>query len=262
MTDEANEVNKADDDNFVGILLFFASIVAGLLLISAWPVPISGTTTEVATGLVARGNIQVQFLILAMIAGAFGSLIASARNYAAFRGTNKYDVSWNWWYAMSPVVGMGLGALLFVILQSGLFSISLPSTNPVQNSNPAGFVAIAMLGGMFSRQAVGKLGDAFNTFLTPQEKPAATSSQPVIDKIDPAEKTINDPNLEIVINGKNFDANPTVKVGGNERKVGTKTNIKLTVTLDAADLAKAGPLPVIVSNSNQASSKPVNLVVK
>ncbi|MBW6422647.1 IPT/TIG domain-containing protein [Rhizobium sp. XQZ8] len=261
MSEDTLEVTKASDDYWIGVALFVFSLIAALLLVLAWPVPIKDNLTEVTTGL-GNGNAQVRFLVLAMVAGAFGSLIASARNYAAFRGTNRYAASWNWWYLMSPVVGMGLGALLFVILQTGLFSISLPNNGSPQNANPAGFVAIAMLGGMFSRQAVGKLGDAFNTFLTPQEKPAATASQPVIDKIDPAEKNIGDGNLEIVINGKNFDSNPTVKVGGNERKIASKTNVKLTVTLDAADLAKAASLPVIVSNSNQSSSKPVNLVVK
>lgn len=245
----------------LGILLLINPLIFAALIVLFWPVP-AGDTVASLSG--ATLPIQVYFLLIVMIAGALGGSLNSARNYAVFKGSGKYTGTWTWWYIMNPVVGMGLGLLLYLVLQAGLFSASLQNSDAaLKNANPAGFAAFAALAGMFAKKAIDKLEEIFDTILKSQEKPPGTYP-PVIEKIEPAEKTVGAADLKIVVSGRNFDSRATVTVSGNARNVARGADGRLTVTLEVADLAQAGNLSVVVVNPAErgGSSRPATLAVK
>jgi IPT/TIG domain len=83
-------------------------------------------------------------------------------------------------YFSLPLVGALLAVITYLVLRGGLTS-TLASSADV---NPYGFVAVAALVGLFSREAADKLHAIFEAILTPAEQGRDPAIKPSIDDAD------------------------------------------------------------------------------
>jgi hypothetical protein len=108
---------------------------------------------------------RVLFVLVALV-GALGSIVHISRSFMDFVGNRRLRPSWTWWYLLSPLNGAALAVIVYLALRGGF----LP-TAPPGGVNPFGFVAMAGLVGLFSKQATQKLDEVFTTLFR-TDKPA------------------------------------------------------------------------------------------
>lgn len=255
-------------DYLLGAYLVVMPVLFAGLLVAVWPFPVTdaaGKATGV-TNLLGLATSEVIILLLVAISGALGGALNSAYKFAIHKGLGQFNQNWIWWYAMHPVFGMVLGLLMGLLLQAGLLTLSPqagePSAPPL---NPAAMAAIAGLTGMFARKGIAKLDELFDTILkAPKVQDAMEARAPVIDKLEPAEKQVGDPNAEVVIIGRFLDPKAIVKVNGTACDVQADGEGRLKIALPADVLQRTGPVSVTVINPGDAGleSKAVSLSVK
>lgn len=117
------------------------------------------TSTPVKTK--TTGNpVGIDFLIVIFFTGVLGSLLHGLQSIAAFIGNKQFYAQWTIWYLIRPFVGGILAYIFYIVLRGGLIS---PSTSDLSQLNTYGFLAIAILSGMFSDLAVQKLKSIYKT---------------------------------------------------------------------------------------------------
>ncbi len=105
----------------------------------------------------------VGMLILALAAGTIGAVVHAFQSLATFVGSRRFLASWTLWYFVRPPIGALLGLLFYFVLRAGLVMNDSGSTSPY------GVVAIAALGGLFSKKALDKLHEVFNVLFQTKE---------------------------------------------------------------------------------------------
>jgi len=95
-------------------------------------------------------------LILAILAGILGSFMHAAQSLTSYVGNKTFEPSWVMWYILRAPIGAVLGAFLYFVIRAGLLTTNTDVVSPY------GVVAIAGLGGWFSKQATDKLAEIFD----------------------------------------------------------------------------------------------------
>ncbi|MDD9935078.1 MAG: hypothetical protein OXT09_15810 [Myxococcales bacterium] len=157
------------------------------------------------------------FLVLALLAGAIGACIHAAQSFTAYVGNRAFRGRWLLWYFFRVPIGALLGLMLYFVVRAGLLG---SQTNGV---SPHGVVAFASLAGLFSKQAIDKLAEVFETlFRTRDPAPYADrlsqgEGSPVIEAIDPETVPVragtNDA-VSVRIRGRNFQSNSYAELAG------------------------------------------------
>jgi hypothetical protein len=151
-----------------GSILGVLGVVLFAALINLWPV-VDQPAADAATprdvtflfGLVTLSLTKSSGLImLAIVAGALGGYIHATTSFVVFVGNRELLASWLWWYALRLFVGASLAVLVYVAIRGGLFG----SEAATEQVNPYGVAAFSGLVGLFSKQAVDKLEELFDTF--------------------------------------------------------------------------------------------------
>lgn len=249
----------------LGVYLLILPVLLTCLLVAIWPSPFTPqgkTAPELRSLWNFTDQVEVRLLMIVLVSGALGSAVSAARTYANFHGLGRYEPNWTWWYLMKVPIGMGLALFLYMVVRGGLFSASLGDSGAVMDTaNPFGFAALGALAGMFAKEASDKLEEIFKAVFRTAEKPPVV--RPKIDKLDPAAKKVQDPDLTLKVVGSGFDDKSTVEVGDKKRDSVFKNAGLLVVTLSSEDLAKAGKLPVVVTAGTQGggTSAAVELAV-
>jgi hypothetical protein len=113
--------------------------------------------------------------ILVLLAGALGSFVHTTRSFVDFMGNRRLRQSWTWWYILQPFTGSALAMVMYFVIRGGF----LASATGTEELNPWGFVAVAALVGLFSKQATNKLDELFSTmFKTDKERELSDKLQP------------------------------------------------------------------------------------
>jgi len=107
-----------------------------------------------------------RLFILVLFAGAFGGAVIAVRDLAVGLRDGKLPLRSIGWYIMRPLVASGLGLGFYLIIRGGFFS---PQAD-VQQTSPFSFVGIAILVGLFTDQAVAKLGEIADAVFSRPEK--------------------------------------------------------------------------------------------
>jgi hypothetical protein len=102
---------------------------------------------------------EARVIWLVILVGALGSYVHVASSFVTFVGNRKLIQSWLWWYVLRPFVGAALAVIFYFVIRAGL--ITIVADEP--EINLFGAVAIAALTGMFSKNAIDKLGEVFQT---------------------------------------------------------------------------------------------------
>ena len=92
-----------------------------------------------------------------------GSYVHAATSFASYVGNRRLVLSWAWWYALRPFIGMTLALIFYFVVRGGLLSTGAEAGN----MSVFGVAAVAGLVGMFSKQGTDKLRELFdNLFRT------------------------------------------------------------------------------------------------
>ncbi|HEU4456681.1 MAG TPA: IPT/TIG domain-containing protein [Longimicrobium sp.] len=160
---------------------------------------------------------EQRLLILVMLGGALGSLLHALRSLGWYIGNRELVKSWIPRYFFLAFVGAALASVFYVVVRGGFFS---PGTS-VESTSPFGFLAFAMLVGLFSEQAILKLKDVAESLLSkpkegrdpapPQDGTAAT---PAISSVTSVVDATGAPTGSFKVKGSGFDPQSAVKVNG------------------------------------------------
>lgn len=99
-----------------------------------------------------------RLFLLVLFAGAFGGAVIAVRDLALGLREDNLALRAIGWYIMRPLVASGLGLGFYLVIRGGFFS---PEAD-VQQTSPFSFVGLATLVGLFTDQAVTKLGQIAN----------------------------------------------------------------------------------------------------
>ncbi len=165
---------------FIGVV----PLVLLLLIVEFWPIPVEGTQVEgkqyqweLATNIMGwEIDPTTRLLLLVLLAGALGSSIHAATSFSVYKGLDKFHMRWASWYLMRAPVGAGLAVIITLLIQGGLFT-----PQNVAEANPFTTLGLAALVGLFSRQALDKLSDVFDTMFAPSKEKRDKDEERKID---------------------------------------------------------------------------------
>ena len=76
-----------------------------------------------------------------------------------------FDVAYSPWYIGRPLMGMLLGLMFYFLLRDGLLAVVTNKSTP-ESLSEAGLTGIGALVGLFSKEAIEKLRELFNTLFS------------------------------------------------------------------------------------------------
>ncbi len=158
--------------SLIGGLLMLATVVLMSQLVAVWPAVAAVTTptlgdqaplaipaTPLLFGLVTTTfTTDVVLMSMVLIVGALGALVGVTRRFLYFAGRDQLTKRDEWSYLMRPVQGAMLALIVYFTLRGGY--LGQDQSAPV---NPYGVAALSALVGLFTRHAVSKLTDVFDT---------------------------------------------------------------------------------------------------
>ena len=111
---------------------------------------------------------DARLLLLVLLAGAIGSYVHATQSFVSYVGNKKFAASWTWWYILRLPVGAALGLLFYFVVRGGLLSAATLRSD-TGDLNIFGIISFAALAGLFSKQAVDKLSEVFDTLFRTAE---------------------------------------------------------------------------------------------
>lgn len=109
---------------------------------------------------------EVRLIILVLIAGALGSYVHVVTSFVDYTGNKRLKKSWLWWYILRPFSGSILAVIFYMIVRGGLLAGQIEGTA----LSRYGVTGLSGLIGLFSKQAIDKLNEVFNTVFSTKEK--------------------------------------------------------------------------------------------
>lgn len=163
----------------IGGSLVFAALLLMSQLLAIWPAVVAATTigdkrpatpsTPLIFG-IAHMTFDPQVVLIAMVlmVGALGALVGGSRRFLYFATRDELTKRDEWSYLIRPMQGAALALIVYFTLRGGY--LGQDQSAPV---NPYGVAALSALVGLFTRHAVSKLTDVFDTlFGKPKEETA------------------------------------------------------------------------------------------
>jgi hypothetical protein len=243
----------------MGIALVVLPLLAIAALMFIWPITGAEKTLLPLPFVKTPMELDHRLFFIVIISGSLGSYVHAATSFSTYVGNSSLHKSWTWWYLLRPIIGCVLSLVFYLVIRGGLLSVSGGAAGDL---NPFGVAAIAGMVGMFSKQAADKLKETFdNLFRTAkgqgddQRLDKLTSSAPVIRQISPSALALRTTSLTIQITGENFSTDSKVEVNGASRTTRMKSETELEADLEAADVAAATVLQVLVRNPDDAGGR-------
>ena len=150
----------------IAVLLLAFSIALIVSLIQLWPT-YSGSTNvfvgnHVVLGIHVSVNLDINYFLIVVLAGAIGGSLHSLRSIAFYVGERQLRWSWILYYACLPVVASTMAIVFYLVLRGGLISSQASS----RNLSPYGVAAVAGMVGLFSDQAAEMLRKVFSNLFS------------------------------------------------------------------------------------------------
>ena len=146
---QAHESRSMWPGVFIKLLVYNLIIAAVLVLIILWKtlVPESGTTGSMAAGILACA-----------VWGCLGGIVDALKGLIEHFTYQDFDRQFQSWYFLHPLLGLSLGAVVYLIFQAGLASVgnsvSTTGTATVQVGITALSIAVAFLAGFKQTSAI------------------------------------------------------------------------------------------------------------
>lgn len=189
-------------------------------------------------------SLNTSLFLMAMLAGALGSLLHSLRSLYWYAGNRRLVWSWAMMYMLLPFSGAVLSTIFYIIIRAGFLPTT--GTTPTVPSTPFGFAAMGALVGLFSEEAVLKLKQVAETVFAraPIGKDHA-APPPKIAVIAPNSGPAAG-GTAVIITGSDFVAGAKVNIGGSP--VTSIVPVSTTSISATTPPGSAGPADVEVVN--------------
>lgn len=254
-----------------GLVLLLLAAVLLAAVFESWPT-VDDATSEAAmnpeTASLLFGLVDVTvdkstgLLLVVIVMGALGGFIHAATSFASYAGNRTLRVSWMWWFLLRIPLGATLALGFYFVLRAGFVGVQESS----QDINSYGAAAFAFLTGAFSKQAIDKLEQLFNTLASTTADDERSDSKdvrpPVITRIKPDRARAN-ADLELAVHGQRFRKGAKVRVDDRLWPANYKGEDHLVLRLPANQVVP-GALRLAVVNPapNDDQSRPVVLRVE
>lgn len=101
-----------------------------------------------------------------MFGAGIGSSVATILAYLEHASEKKdFEAAYVPWYIARPLLGMTLGLIFYFLLREGLLAVVASNSTP-ESLSEAGLTGVGALVGMFSKEAIEKLRELFNTLFS------------------------------------------------------------------------------------------------
>jgi hypothetical protein len=190
-----------------------------------------------------------KLILLVMLIGALGALLAASRSLANFVGNKTFEPSWSLYYLLRPLFGAGLAAIVFFGYRIGAVS-GLKDATP---ADPFRAAFVAGIVGLFADTVLQKLKDTIDALLPSKDDRSNklnSSKTATAPSVTSAQGAIT--SKQMTVRGQGFLSGATVTLNGQAREVTFVDATQLRVTLTDAD--KEGPVTVIVTNPDKQAS--------
>lgn len=168
-----------------GAALMLAMLLLMTQLIAIWEAVISATSTADPAPAIPKTALlfglahetfstDVVLVVMVLMVGALGAMVGATRRFLYFAGRDELTRRDEWSYLMRPLQGAILALIVYFTLRGGYLG-----QDPSVPLNPYGVAGLSALVGLFTRHAVSKLTDIFDTMFG---KPQEDSNEVVIDK--------------------------------------------------------------------------------
>jgi hypothetical protein len=159
-----------------GAALLLTMLLLMTQLVSIWDAVAVATSTTDPTPAIPQTallfglahdtfNTDVVLMVMVLMVGALGALVGATRRFLYFAGRDELTRRDEWSYLMRPLQGAILALIVYFTLRGGY--LGQDQSAPV---NPYGVAGLSALVGLFTRHAVSKLTEVFDTmFGKPQE---------------------------------------------------------------------------------------------
>lgn len=187
---------------------------------------------------------EIQLIWLVFLIGAIASCLHGIVSLAYHVGNSKFNSTWSIWYYSRPLIGAILSLLFYLVLRAG-FTTSIEKIN----ANFYTISALSGLVGMFSRQALDKLGDIFDVIFKSNKEPDKKESNPLpnITRLDPNQINANSDN-DIKVYGGDFNGDSVVWINNKNYKTEFISSQQLKLTIPKEDIPNPVILKVVVFN--------------
>ena len=194
----------------VGLWVLFYSFLSVVGLYLAFNPSIVGKLIDNSS---ANAEALNESLIMLFSAGV-GSSVSTLLAYLLHASEKKdFDNAFVPWYFARPIMGMLLGLIFYYALKGGI--LVLTTTTGAENLNDYALAAVGGLVGMFSKNALEKLREVFNTLFSTRE----STVQPALNSEKPATAEIVSEYFEKNKNALERKYNP-IAVGIGKKEVG------------------------------------------
>jgi hypothetical protein len=242
--------------------VYFVSlaVLTFYLLVATWPASEGNDLRKLADfSIFGSAPLSIssdhRLFLTVIAAGALGSLIHSITSFADYVGNRSLGKSWIWWLVLRTPIGIALALLFYLVLRGGLIVPSLPSsTLPADTTlllNPYGIAAISAMAGMFSKQAIDKLREVFDTLFQAREPvnraDPLVRAVPVISGHEPAKLAVGGP-IRLNVFGRGFQHGCTASINSKPRNLQWVDDTRLVLSLLAEDLSAATELVLMIHN--------------
>ncbi|PYQ67306.1 MAG: hypothetical protein DMF53_01885 [Acidobacteria bacterium] len=189
--------------------------------------------------------------ILVLLAGGIGASLHALRSLYWYTGNRKAVESWLLMYLLLPWTGALMATVFYLIISAGLMS-------PEQASNPLIAVGIAVLVGMFSREAGQKLEYIADALFTRASNgsDAGKDSQATLQVVavdPPAGKTAGGD--KVTVKGIGFSGQPTVLFDNAEAQSVALTSPTLLTVVTPPHAAGAVDVTVKMAATSAKAKK-------
>ena len=192
---------------------------------------------------------EAQLILLALLAGALGSMLHAVKSLADFIGNRTATASWFWWYITRPFLGAAMALVFYAVLRGG-FLAGTPADAAVVSH--FGVIAIGALVGMFADKASQKLAELFDTIFTARDNRSDKLAGPVINNVEPAVVRIGKP-VDLLLKGDRLGRVSKVSVNGEERAPESSSEKEVTIKLRPKDVTQAGEIRLSAITERGAS---------
>ena len=154
---------------FVALYLILSILGSGYVFLKTYAVSVTGSgsaSNETANitffpGFTVTTSLEIRLVSLVFTAGALGAAAFGLYGIFVHVARKDFDRSWIPWYVFRPFLGAVFALAFYVFFRAGLFS-----TGPPSNLSIHGFIAMALLVGMFEEEALAKFKQIADAVLT------------------------------------------------------------------------------------------------
>jgi hypothetical protein len=121
--------------------------------------------TWVFFGKVIPISYESRLILLVLLVGALGSYVYAVTSFATYAGNRTLTFSWLWWYLLRPFIGGPLALIFYFVIRGGFLSTGADAGS----LSLYGIAGLSALVGMFSKNAIDKLQEVFETMFRSKE---------------------------------------------------------------------------------------------